>query len=60
MNKITRQCMTCGKTTTNESGFCTVKGWDSCKNVFIGEYGSKPTEKELTAMIITENMEGNA
>jgi hypothetical protein len=44
MNKITRQCMTCGNPTINKSGFCTVKGWDSCKNVFIGEYGSNTTK----------------
>ena len=38
-----KQCMTCGNPTTNKSGFCSVKGWDSCKNIFIGEYGSKLT-----------------
>ena len=46
--------MTCGKETTNESGFCSVKGWDSCKNIFMNEYGTKPTQKELTEMIITK------
>lgn len=44
--------MTCGKITTNESGFCSVNGWDSCKNIFIDEYGSKPTKKELKEMEI--------
>lgn len=35
-----KECMTCGKSTNNKSGFCSVKGWDSCKNVFVGEYGN--------------------
>ena len=42
-----RKCMTCDNETSNKSGFCSVRGWDSCKNVFVNEYGSLPTKEEL-------------
>ena len=52
---IERHCMTCGKSTTRHDGFCSF----DCENIFLDSYKTKPTRKELKAMMITENMEGN-
>ena len=54
MKLIKRHCMTCGKPTTRNDGFCT----SDCEDIFLDSYKTKPTKKELKSMIITVETNG--
>lgn len=46
-----KKCMMCGEPTSNASGFCDnyAGSMFGCKESWMQEYGSKPTQKELNA-----------
>lgn len=49
--KVSKKCMMCGEPTTNPSGFCNkyLESIFDCKKMWLKEYKTLPTKKELNA-----------